>query len=421
MSSPISLEDRIPYRDECAWKEYLAKLSRVAYLAQRITELHNRLQKIINENKGKTLGYLKKKYPGLFEIVFSGFRPNDPSKPFEGNALSRFYYDIYMFGLSLDTASSIAMELRKGNVGRVLNNARFTIDRLRGGNDNVRSVCSSIWSYSRDIIDRVEGVELCGSKVKDLKIKAFKEVSELWSDKCNDFESSVDKVYCGVEMLENLLNDGIELLPQYNALSWFLVSLRSNIDIYIEEYYPNLWRELNKGILKKLELGIDTETINGLKGIAIVKPGYHTRKLLTIIYYTFKLSQLDEIHRYFELSNMFEDYIKHSWSEISNADVTKFLEDLLRKLQGLLPEVTIEHCYYSDRFDFTGSYDHLTLPEGFRCYRISRWLKHVGIALKAEDVLNAIAPLAMYGLAKIDSSGEIELVLPQKEFADDRP
>ena len=64
MSSPISLEDRIPYRDECAWKEYLAKLSRVAYLAQRITELHNRLQKIINENKGKTLGYLKKNIRG---------------------------------------------------------------------------------------------------------------------------------------------------------------------------------------------------------------------------------------------------------------------------------------------------------------------------------------------------------------------
>jgi len=404
-TSSVSLENDIKYYDECLWKDYLHDIIRVKHLSGIVIMIYDKLKGCVEQNKDKPLEFLNQ-YPGLFNIVFGGLR-SDPNKPFEEHSLSRFYYDIYSIGFNEDTAAAIVRELEKGDISdKVFRNPRFKLGQLKQWESEAISIIKWINSLSEAIYNELQDIEICGIKVSETDREIGNEINKIYKEKCHDFINSTDnaKIYCGVYILEELLNQCIKLLPQYNTLSWFLLSLKSNIDLYVEEYYPTLWKHQEKEteVLNKLRLRIEIIPISGVKGINNLKVDVSKGigRSINLINYIFRLFQLNYIHKYFNSTDFYKNYVLDFWNTLNKSSILNDIIKLLREQSTL--RRSIER--------WSGEYNSLKLPDEFSCYRITDWTKLVDKNISAEDLFNVITPFMMYGLAYYDL-GPIYIVL----------
>jgi len=388
----VALDDLVRYYDEEEWKRYFQKLYDLYKVTAEVLKIHRQLVTLV----GKSLSNLLDEKAYL-EVFLGGFTANH-EEPFDTYALARFYWDIYGVGISKNSARRLALELGKG----------------KSFEEALAKVSVEMHHRTPQFIFFVEIMHNHLSKlIKELN-KRYPDIKPISMTTIEIRDSKY-----GVEKVTELINKARAILPQYEPMSFFIWSLWSNVNYYAEEYYPKLWKDYVKNLLEKLgfefktHLRIGAIEVFGLRGIAT--------SIMGIILSAFGITQLQDVIKYFDVSDEFSVYIRDAWNTIKQIEpeIMSFVNNYGQYLQS--PDI-IEFNLITYKYDYYDGFIRLRLPEEFTVYtnrssselkvvgyelklRTSDW-DIIGIAINPLKLLNTLAPMLMLRLANISGNGE---------------
>ncbi len=374
----ICLDNEIKYDDPNEWKKYFENLYRIYLIAHHIKIFDERIRKYHEKTLDQIYNSENEFDRIVYRIILSGLS-GDYEKPFNDESLSRFYYEIYGFGISEDKARELLLELNK---------------KSNKQNKDILKQVIIEYNYS-SLISTIKDIR---EKLKEFlnreHIQTVIEIQKL-QEEIDNMISKFEGIEKGSKLLELFLNTSRGILPQYSRLSFFILSLNRNIKIYLEEYYRKLFydNKLKDKIYKYLGLR-EWEIVPGLKGIAIdYCPGEYIIDALLSIFYVFSN---DTLRKYFtNIQNELEDYVTKSWQALGRIGFNSMFEDFLWKIH--------EHPEYKlDKLEpgsITGRWiGSLVKLNEFIIIKISVNLEKLTIK-KIIELFNVIHPLLMYGLA----------------------
>ncbi len=230
----------ISYYDDNAWKRYFSiDLAELYRSVKGLLALREELRKRLSSD---TIGKLISNSETYRSILLGGFRP-DAKQPFTENSLALFYKRVFGIGISDEDLTKIITRLREGD---------------------------SIEEASLDINVKVEDKPVI-MRLQKLQAKleliytSLKGVIERPESKNYNPEDPLG----GVKALGEVLNAGKKLLPLYNSLSFFIMSIYSVPRFYIKEIYHELFNDKTRQVLEKY----------GIKTVKLLEPELTNRKL----------------------------------------------------------------------------------------------------------------------------------------------
>ncbi len=230
----------ISYYDDNAWKKYFSiDLAGLYRSVKGLLALREELRKGLTSDTVGNLISNSETYKG---ILLGGFRP-DAKQPFTENSLALFYKKVFGIGISDEDLTKIITRLREGD---------------------------SIEEASVDINVKVEDTPVI-TRLQKLQAK----LELIYTSLRGVVGRSEPKNYnpedplAGVEALGEVLNAGKKLLPLYNPLSFFIMSIYSVPRFYIKEIYRELFNDKTRQILEKY----------GIKIVKLLEPELTNKKL----------------------------------------------------------------------------------------------------------------------------------------------
>ena len=217
MGPGSSLDDVIKYYEEDSWKRFIEKIANLCRVAEGVIRLYNELRKLV----GQTLYDVINKYGNVYEkILLGGITQEGTSTE---RSLAKFYEII--FGIGVDDPDII---IRLQEDGVSYENALKEVKVIETDSkvpDEILNYLEEIYNLARQILQTLE---------KKSEAKVYK----------------INSPTIGVEAHRDLLNALLEILPQYEPLSFFIISLYSVPRFYLERHYPKLFSEDVQELLK---------------------------------------------------------------------------------------------------------------------------------------------------------------------------
>jgi len=338
-------EEVIRYYDDSSWKKYFSvDLADLYSSVEGLLLLRSKLEKELTSDAVSNLISRSNVYR---EILFGGLRANEPA-PFVDNSLALFYRDVLGIGLKEDDVSLVITRIKEGLT-------------LESATEKV--YCVGITTL---ILERLRELS---SKLKSI-YKSLRGVIE--EPKPKEYELKTSNV--GVEAFLDVLNAGRKLLPLYNPISFFIMSLYSVPKFYVLEAYPQLFEENVLSLLKKygmhivklLEPDLPDEKIRSERAVVGLEDNCVGCLIREVILDVYSLFQIDILKRFFAIEDEFNKYIEtyasklkesivvdrfmHVINTVSSTDKTENYDSKERcKVHGY-------QFYYSFNFGATSSY-----------------------------------------------------------------
>lgn len=293
-------EEMIRYYDDNSWKKYFGvDLANLYSSVEGLLFLRNRLEKELTSDSVSDLILRSKIYR---EMLFGGLRANEPA-PFVDNALALFYRDVLGVGLKKEDVSLVITRIKEG----------LTLESA-----TEKIYCTVM---TTPILERLRELS---SKLKSV-YKSLRGVVE--EPKPKEYELKTSNV--GVEALLDVLNAGKKLLPLYNPISFFIMSLYSVPKFYVLEAYPQLFEESVSLLLKKygmhivrlLEPDLPDEKIRSEREIIGLEDSCVGCLIREIILDIYSLFQIDMLKKFFAIEDEFNKYIETYASKLKESIV----------------------------------------------------------------------------------------------------
>lgn len=296
------MKEVIKYYDDDSWKKYFS--IDVAELYRSVEGLLTLREKLVQELTSDSVSNLISKSNVYREMLFGGFRA-DESKPLADNALASFYRDVLGIGLKNEDLSLVITRLKEGLA--------------------LEQATEDIYCTERNtpILERLQDIS---SKLKAV-YKNLRGVIE--EPRPKEYELKTSTI--GLEALLDVLNAGKKLLPLYNPLSFFIMSIYSVPKFYIAETYTKLFEEDTQSLLRKygiyiiklLEPDLPDEKIRSEREIIGLEDncvGYLIREVILDIY---SLFQNETLKRFFAIEDEFNKYVKAYVSKLKESIVVE--------------------------------------------------------------------------------------------------
>ncbi len=323
----------ISYYDDNAWKRYFSiDLAELYRSVKGLLALREELRKRLTSD---TVGNLISRSETYRAILLGGFRP-DAKHPFTENSLALFYKKIFGIGISDE-------DLLK------------TITRLREGD--------SIEEASLDINVKVEDTPVI-TRLQKLQAKleliytSLRGVIERPESKNYNPEDPLG----GVKALGEVLNAGKKLLPLYNPLSFFIMSIYSVPRFYIKEIYHELFNDKTRQVLEKygirvvklLEPELTNERLREERQIIGLERNSVGSYIRGVIIDLYDLFQKEILYMFYnniedELNKYIDEYINKIKESVIPAQFSKII-DAVRGYSDCARDSIYDACYYYSIF-----------------------------------------------------------------------
>ncbi len=301
----------INYYFEDAWQKYFSV--DLAEFYSRITGFLNLRDSVVQQISDRTVGELIKESELWKSVFFGGFTA-DESEPYYENALAKFYDEV--FGIRVD------------NIGAI-------ISRLKEG--------STLESATEDIKPTIKEETPVLRKLSELKpkLETIYKILRNVVDKPDVKEYEIRDSFFGLNALRDVLNAGKKLLPLYNPLSFFVMSIYSIPKFYAQEAYPELFEEDAKRLLEKydirivklLEPDLPDEKIRSERaviGLAKDCVGYLLREIILDIY---SLFQIESLAKFFNIEDEFAKFVKINAGKLKQSIVVSQFSNVIDKIK----------------------------------------------------------------------------------------
>ncbi len=282
-------EETVKYLDDNSWKKYFNV--NIAELYSSIEGLFALRNKLVQELTSDSVGKLISKSSIYKEILFGGFRA-DESKPLTDNALALFYRDILGIGLKNEDISLVITRIKEGLTLESATEDIYCVEK----NTPILETLKDMSSKLKAIYKNLRGI------VEEPRPK--------------EYELKTSTI--GVEAFQDVLNAGKKLLPLYNPLSFFIMSVYSVPKFYVAEAYTKLFEKETQQLLRKygiylvklLEPDLPDEKIRSEREIIGLEDhcvGYLIREIILDIY---SLFQNDILRSFFNIEDEFNKYVE---------------------------------------------------------------------------------------------------------------
>ena len=301
------IEEKIRYSEEKAWEKYFRE--DLVQLYTSVSAVLKARDLIIEQISDKFVGELIQENSMWIEVFFGGMRSDGK---FEENALAVFYRDCFGIKISEDLISKVVSRIKEG---------------------------LSLESASDDVKPSIEStpiVELL-TKIKRTLGIIFK---QLEVDKPNVRVNEISDSRFGVSLLGNVLNSGKRLLPLYNPLSFFIVSVYSVPKFYVKEIYTKLFDEEAQKVLEKYDIRISDliypdlpdekiRTERSVIGLEKDCVGWEVYRLILMLY---QLFQDESLMKFFSIEDEFNKYLKVYAEKLRESIVTDKFSDVIKAI-----------------------------------------------------------------------------------------
>ncbi|AJC72752.1 hypothetical protein X802_06725 [Thermococcus guaymasensis DSM 11113] len=363
------IEERIPYHDEKAWEEYIAQLSHLYVKIEGVLRLRDWL---LEEAGDRTVDALLKENKIWEKVLFGGLNEDGIAK----NGLARFYSEILGFGITREDMERIVSYLKEG------------ID--------LESASSGV----KPKLVRTNFTDLLRSMRENL-VEIF---DELGRKPPTVGEISLSSPMTGPQVVGELLSAAKELLPLFNPMSCFIVSICSTPRFYLEKSYSKLFTEDVQELLRQYGIVLEDVILPDLplererkrRAVVGLKPGTVGHRIYKVILDCYRLFQIWELGNFFGVEDEFEKYLK-VYSERLKDTIP------LDELRNVYRAITSSYSYNDD-------FNSLRVPDPFRVYKRNATIN--GGKLKFEsgpqngvnytEFIAFIAPLAFCGFAVLE-------------------
>ena len=305
------LEETIKYYEEASWERYFN-----IYLAELYSSVEGVLklrEELVKELTSAPVSELISKSDIYKEILFGGFRA-DESKPFADNALALFYKRILGVGIDDKDISIVISRLKEG-----LSLEDATKDIL------CKEFEVSFITILGEISSKLKAIyKLLREVVKEPPVKEYK----------------IENSDVGVRAVQDVLNAGKKILPLYNPLSFFIISIYSIPSFYLRESYPKfeeakqLLRKYGIHVVKLLEPDIPDEELRKQREVVGLERGCVGDLVRDIIVDLFSIFQLEDLKNFFTIEDEFNKHVEANVKKLKESIVVdKFkhvIEDIRR-------------------------------------------------------------------------------------------
>jgi len=370
MEGRIMIEERIPYHDEKAWEEYLAQLSPLYVKIEGVLRLRDWL---FEEAGDRTVDVLLRENKVWEKVLFGGLNKEGS---IEKNGLARFYSEVLGFGITREDMERIVSYLKEG------------ID---------------LESASSGVKPKLMETEFTKS-LRSMKQSLMEIFNELEREPPAVGEVSLSSPMTGPQVVGELLSVAKELLPLFNPMSMFIVSIRSTPRFYLEKSYSGLFTEDVQVLLRQYGIVLENVILPDLplererqrRAVVGLKPGTVGHRIYKVIIDCYRLFQIQELGNFFGVEDEFEKYLT-VYSERLKDTIP------LDELRNVYRAITSSYSYNSD-------FNSLRVPDPFKVYKKNATIN--GGKLKFESGLQNevnytefiafIAPLAFCGFAVLE-------------------
>ena len=347
---------------------------------------------VIQQISDKTVGQLIEESSIWRDVFFGGFTA-DESNPYYENALAKFYDEC--FGIGVENINSIISRLKEG---------------------------STLESATEDVKPRIKEKTQIVEKLNELcpKLESIYKMLKGIVDKPDAKEYRIDDSLFGLNALKDVLNAGKRLLPLYNPLSFFIMSIYSIPRFYVEEAYPKLFKDETKKVLEKydiriiklLEPDLPDEKIRNERAIVGLSNGCVGYLIRDIILDIYSLFQIDSLAKFFNVEDEFAKFIKINAGKLKQSLVVDQFSDIINKIKETEYTEYLEpqRCKVSNHFKFYYAYNYGQSSS----YRGKIESGIVGIGYEGNKKLNYteffafLAPIMFLGLAYVRPISEKE-------------
>ncbi|MDK6028893.1 hypothetical protein QPL79_05910 [Ignisphaera sp. 4213-co] len=307
-------EDVIKYYDEDSWRRYFSV--DVAEFYSSVEGLLRLRRELVEELTSDSVGNLITKSNIYMEILFGGLRVSE-SKPLTDNALALFYKNVFGVGLKDEDLRKVVTRLREGlTLEKAAEDMHCTVEN------------TSILEILQDTSLKLEAV-----------YKSLRGVVE--KPKPKEYKLNTSTI--GLEAMQDVLNAGKKLLPLYNPLSFFIISIYSIPKFYATEAYTKLFEKDTQSLLKKygihitklVEPDLPDEKIRSEREVVGLEDdcvGYLIRKVILNIYLLF---QREILRHFFTIEDEFNKYINIYANKLKVSIVVEKFNDVIGALKNV--------------------------------------------------------------------------------------
>ena len=307
-------EDVIKYYDEDSWRRYFSV--DVAEFYSSVEGLLRLRRELVEELTSDSVGNLITKSNIYMEILFGGLRVSE-SKPLTDNALALFYKNVFGVGLKDEDLRKVVTRLREGlTLEKAAEDMHCTVEN------------TSILEILQDTSLKLEAV-----------YKSLRGVVE--KPKPKEYKLNTSTI--GLEAMQDVLNAGKKLLPLYNPLSFFIISIYSIPKFYATEAYTKLFEKDTQSLLKKygihitklVEPDLPDEKIRSEREVVGLEDdcvGDLIRKVILNIYLLF---QHEILRHFFTIEDEFNKYINICANKLKVSIVVEKFSDVIYALKNV--------------------------------------------------------------------------------------
>jgi len=317
-----SHEELMKYYDEQAWKNYFEKdLGELYSAIKGFLNLRDELEEKLS---GRPVGEVIAESEEYKKMLLGGVKVENG--PYEERAMAKFYSEV--MGIEVTNLDVIRGNLREG----------VALDK---------AVSESEVSFKEtDFVKLVRSVEETLDDVYD----ELKDVIQKPAPGSYDG----DKAMAGLEAVKDILNAARKLLPHYNPLSSFIISIYSIPRLYALKQYSRLFDEDVQAVLRKfgivlgkeslLEPDVEDEELRrewALIGLETDTVGYRLRNLIVHkLFAMFSGDLLKVLQGYF-------NGVKHEFGEFLD-DRRGVLKERMERVMHEFEDIRIGLTGYSE-------------------------------------------------------------------------
>jgi len=383
-------DKQIEYHSDNAWKRYIS--IDLGELYRCVDGFLNLRDLVIRQISDKTIGQLIEESNIWRDVFFGGFKA-DESNPYYENALARFYDEC--FGIGVENINSIISRLKEG---------------------------SSLESATEDIKPKIKEETQIVKKLSELrpKLEAIYKMLSGIVDKPDAKEYRIDDSFFGLNALKDVLNAGKRLLPLYNPLSFFIMSIYSIPRFYIEDAYPKLFKDETKKVLEKydirivklLEPDLRDEKIRNERAVIGLSNGCVGYLIRDVILDIYSLFQIDSLVKFFNVEDEFAKFVKINAGKLRESMVVDQFLEIINKIRSTdwTEYIEPQRCKVFNNFRFYYAYKY-GQDQSHRG-KIESGIVRIGydgkIKLNYTEFFAFLAPIMFLGLAYVKPVSEKE-------------
>ncbi len=304
------MEVEISYYEESSWRRYFTvDLAELYRSVRRVLRLRDEIARTF-EGKNMADLIVNNVYR---EMLFGGFKAIE-DRAFSENALARFYSEC--FGLKI-----------REDINRI-------ISRMREGMPLERAC--------EDVSCTVEEVPFI-SMLREIstRLKTIYRILEGIVEPPKGEEIEISDSMIGVNVVRDFLNACKRLLPLYNPMSFFIMSVYSVPLFYLREEYPRILEEEVQTLLKRFGINLTTliepdipdERLREERRIIGLEKNCVGCLIRDVLLYLYQVFQQENLKRFFEIDDEFMVYLRNYTQHVKESLVIERFDHIIKTIK----------------------------------------------------------------------------------------